>query len=199
MPILKIGFSIDHMKGTENKKMKISTGFILKLDIVNKIRKLRVAGSSQPSTQLWVAATRHSGVRDQGSFRFFGARSTAFGTSSLCMRLSSGFSSVFRSSRLVLRLHAPASFFSSSSFFFFVCFPVFMAFSLYFGFVPFRPMSARVLGLSWVLGLFVVLWQGFSGFLVGFGVCWVGIVSGLVSVVWVFDGASTVFRVLCGI
>jgi hypothetical protein len=70
-----------------------------------------------------------------------------------------------------------------------------MDFPLCFGFVPFRPM----LGLSWVLGLFVVLWQGCSRLLVDLGVCWVGIVLGLVSVVWVFDGASTVFWVLCGI
>jgi hypothetical protein len=40
MPILKIGFGIDHLKGIKNKIRKFSAGFILKLGIVNKkIRK----------------------------------------------------------------------------------------------------------------------------------------------------------------
>jgi hypothetical protein len=65
-------------------------------------------------------------------------------------------------------------------------FPVFLAFPLFFGLVLFWLPSARVLGLSWVLGLFVVFWEDCSGFLVGFGgFVWVEVFSGLV---WVFNG-----------
>jgi len=42
-------------------------------------------------------------------------------------------------------------------------FPVFLAFPLFFGLVLFWLPSARVLGLSWVLGLFVVFWEDCSG------------------------------------
>jgi hypothetical protein len=66
-------------------------------------------------------------------------------------------------------------------------FPVFLAFPLFFGLVLFWLPSARVLGLSWVLGLVVVFWEDCSGFV------WVEVFSGLV---WVFNGASSVSWVL---
>jgi hypothetical protein len=58
--------------------------------------------------------------------------------------------------------------------------PIFLAFSLYFGFVLCRLPSAQVLALSWVcLLIFGRVVRGL------WWVCWVEVVSGLV---WVFVG-----------
>jgi len=129
-----------------------------------------VAGSSQPSTQLRVVSTRHSGARGWGSFLVFGAWSMMFGPLlHACASLVA--SPAFSAPPGWFPPPRPGVFFFFFFFFLFCLFPCIYGFSFVFWVCSFSAYVGSLLGFGFVCcslaGLFEVAGR-FGGLLGGY-------------------------------